>query len=638
MTAAGQIELPKVTPHPLVPWLPEEEIRSLLMHPDGAAALSELAAERENLLALVRHDAFNNGFEFPHWRDADRLAHSKLVTYASGGKRASKSWWAAKRVVEAAVLYPGSKIWCFQGSDTTSISEQQGVIWHYFPPNLRTLNNKRHPVYKIAYSEANGFSASPRNKFILPNHSQVHFLTYNQDPQEYEGWKLGCERHIVERVQAELRRKNVERWKAESGKQKAESRGWEDLSEAERWLVEWRGVPPNVGAWADEKLMLRWLQTLKLRCSDHGARILWTFSSMEGLTETMKEVIGAAKTIESRPAELLSDRVNVEDCPRGHMPYIQQPPDPKMGVIYFFSQFNPLGNYAGPGGVRELCTGKDSRYVEMHAYGYARDVAMRKFPNFGPWNVVPHASIPTGGTMFTVTDPAGERPWCTIWVRVLPGWPRPSHYIVMDWPDAQTYGEWSLPDDGGAAGQKTKHDGKVGPAQSPLGMGYGRFKHLLVTLEKREGYVVSERYIDPRAGQTATTAGAGEKKSLIMCLADDDTITGDLGEPIKVPGMDFLPVPCKVNDEGSEIGEGIGRVNDMLDWNRQAPLVLGQNAPALFVSDRCLQVIWAMSNWTGKDGQKGASKDFADLVRYMAQAELMHLDPALLEGKWGGAY
>lgn len=628
MTVPAQLELPKVTPHPLVPWLGEPEIRTLLLQPDGPEVLARLAKEREELLIEIRENAFANGFEFPHWHDADRLAHDKLLTYASGGKRASKSWWAAKRVMEAAVHYPGTKIWCFQGSDTTSISEQQGVLWHYMPPSLRSLNNRRHPVYKIAHSEANGFSASPRNKFILPNHSQVHFLTYNQDPQEYEGWKLGCQRHIVERIQAELRRKNVERWQAREPR-----RRWSDLSGEERWLIEWRGVPPNVGAWPDEKLTLRWLQTLKLRCSDHGAKILWTFSSMEGLTDTMKEVIGAARTVESRPAELLSGRVNVEDCPRGHMPYIQQPPDEKMGVIYFFSEFNPLGNYSGPGGVKELCAGKDSRYVEMHAYGYARDTGMRACPKFGPANVIDDARVPAEGSRYTFTDPAGARNWATIWVLVTPG-DVPEYFIYRDWPDAQTHGEWALPDDGGAAGQKSRHDGKPGPAQRSLGLGFGKYKQLLQRLER--GEKIEERYIDPRAASAPHIEDQGGS-SLVMKLAEEQEFPGEDGGRVKVPPMVFVPVPCKKGAYGEE-QEGLSMLNDLLDWDTEQPLVQGVNAPRLWVARSCQQVIWALNNYTGQDGSKAACKDFVDLVRYLAQTGPVHVTGRMREGTWGGAY
>ena len=632
MSGQQQIELPKVTPHPLVPWFSDEEVQAMLLQPDGAAAIAEFAAEREEMILKINADAYHEGFEFPHWHDADKLAHEKQLAYASGGKRASKSWWAAKRVMQAAVLYPGTKIWCFQGSDTTSITEQQGLLWHYMPPNLRALNNKRHPVYKISHSEANGFSAAPRNKFILPNRSQVHFLTYNQNPQEYQGWKLGCPSHLVDRIQAKLREENIERYKADDSK-----RPWGELSEAEQWLIQWRGVPPNVGAWPDEKLTLIWLQTLKQRCSDHSAKVLWTFSTMEGLTDTMKEVIGEARTIESRPAELLSDRVNVQDCPRGHMPYIQQPSDPNMGVIYFFSEFNPLGNYGGKGGVKSLCEGKDSRYVEMHAYGYARDTGMRACPNFGPCNIIDDEHVPKEGTRYTITDPAGKRNWATIWVLVTPG-AVPEYFIYRDWPDAQTYGEWALPDDGGASGQKTKYDGKPGPAQRSLGYGFGKYKWMLLEKEgagEKKGEEIAMRFMDPRAASAPQIESQGGT-TMAMQLAQEDEIFVN-GERVKVPGMQFIPVPCKKGAFGEET-EGLSQLNDLLDWDPEQPMVQGMNSPRLWVAKSCRQVIWALSNYTGMDGSKAACKDFVDPVRYAAQAQLMHITEQMREGQWGGSY
>lgn len=43
-------------------------------------------------------------------------------------------------------------------------------------------------------------------------------------------------------------------------------------------------------------------------------------------------------------------------------------------------------------------------------------------------------------------------------------------------------------------------------------------------------------------------------------------------------------------------------------------------------------------NYTGLGGEKGACKDFADLVRYMALAKLMHVDVTRTRGRAGRGF
>jgi hypothetical protein len=143
--------------------------------------------QREKLISLatdeINGDPMRYGFELPHWDRLRQMLKEKDFIYVAGGKRASKSEFAAKYTMLSALCYPRGKIWCFQDSDTTSLTMQQGLIWKYLPKRLKALNNKRNAVYKITYSQANGFSSHPRNKLILPNRTEIHFLTYGQEPQ-----------------------------------------------------------------------------------------------------------------------------------------------------------------------------------------------------------------------------------------------------------------------------------------------------------------------------------------------------------------------------------------------------------------------------------------------------------------------
>ena len=79
-------------------------------------------------------------------------------------------------------------------------------------------------------------------------------------------------------------------------------------------------------------------------------------------------------------------------------------------------------------------------------------------------------------------------------------------------------------------------------------------------------------------------------------------------------------------------------VTDLLDWNKDEPLMPLTNEPHLYVSEDCRQVIWAMQNYTGRSLETGACKDFIDLVRYLALGKLRHVDPTARVVTGGGSY
>src|SRR5581483_389240 len=459
---AAAKELWKPTPHPFLPWFSDDDLLRVLAAPDGAEKVARLYQDREERIWLAgdkepdKGEPFTYGFELEHWKDADRLLRDFEYLYVAGGNRASKSEWAAKRLVKAALTYGNSIIWCLQSTEENSRDTQQKHIWKFLPDAIKALNYRNDPkhVYKVRWSLATGFT---EGLLVLPNKTQIVFKTYKQDPAEHQGIELGARRDKV--------------------------------------------VPdvPNIGAWADENMTVKWLETLKTRVSTRGAKMLWTYTAIDGITTTIKEFLGTPKTVESRPSELLASRVNIPGLPVGHMPYIQRPTTAGGAVIYFFTQWNPFSGYGESGGVKQLCEGKSTEYIERKAYGFARDVMNKAFPMFGEWNIVDPKHVPTTGTNYMFTDPAGARNWATLWVRVVKGG---DHYIYRDWPDAQTYGEWAIPSE-----DTHQPDGDPGDAQKTLGFGTEQLASEWRRLEagvtgdgKREE--IFQRFIDPRAGKT----------------------------------------------------------------------------------------------------------------------------------------
>ena len=75
---------------------------------------------------------------------------------------------------------------------------------------------------------------------------------------------------------------------------------------------------------------------------------------------------------------------------------------------------------------------------------------------------------------------------------------------------------------------------------------------------------------------------------------------------------------------GLRIEEGVGIINDWLSWDRDSPLLALTNEPNLYVSEECRNIIYSLKEWTGADGDKGASKDPIDVLRYLAVMNPTH--------------
>jgi len=624
---------------------------------DWKAELVAFLKKRQQRIRLAEEDPLWWGWEFDCWLDTDRLLAGTYVVAEKqgnierrtsnaehpigekeggyrpaaadivgifGGNRASKTVYSVRRGLQSAVTYPGSILPIMAESEPASVATVQKLAWQFLQPHFGQLNGKRDAVYKVNYSLANGFTD---RKVVLPNRSEIYFLTYNQEVGDYEGWEFGAPAHVYATVAAELKA---------AGK----------------------FVPPNIGAVADESLPLSWLKMFARRLKFRRAKLLWTFTPVKGITPAIKEMVGnAAVTIESRPAELLP-RQNFPDVPKGEMPYIRECvfPGVKAMAIYFFTLFNKFGpspdrTYYEE--VKALCEGKASDYIERVAYGMARDTVARAFPKFGPWNIVKRHQLPALGTNYFFTDPAGARNWASFWVRVTPG-TQPSFYIYRDWPDAQTYGEWAVPTEREVNDtNRSGWDGDVGPAQAGMGLGIVKYKQVFLNAEKvhspqstvhsQDPYHVkllvqskgaecqeeiAERYVDPRAGASEHMAEKGG-----TCIIDEfDEPQYDSKGVLIGPPMELIPA-SGVNED-----EGLSAVNDLLDWNQEQPLMPVLNAPRLFVCEDAQQVIWMFDNFTGRGGAKGAAKDFADLARYMALAKLTHVDAVQMGGRAGRGF
>lgn len=636
--------------HPLLPLPGVEMVVGLLQSPSGQKELGEVLEFRREAIRRAQADPVRFELEPEYWADVRGAIAEKIkVAIILGGNRSGKSRLCGKLVVEALLHHPGTMILAVAEDETASRETQQKIIWHYLPAEIKArCHNKRDPagVFYVNYSEANGFS---ERKLVFPlpdpkewaklhpgkpyptQPSKLLFATYGESPDDYEGLEFG---------------------------------------HPQAWTIAW---------WGDENLRLAWLNMFVRRGRFRPGVGLWSYTPIHGITPTIKEATSGAVTVAHRPARLLQERVNVPGLPKGTMPYIQQPADQTRRVFYFHSEMSPFG--PGPNGngqpyaesVAQDCAGKPSEYVMRIAYGYTCDVIGRAYPKFtSEVHVVPVGRLPHEGTNYCYIDPAGDRNWFMVWVRVPPGSPK-RLYFYREWPDARRYGEWAVPTARAVTEDSRKGwDGERGPGQRNQGWGVVRYKQLLLAEEtistelgadglwvekdpyrrrrlnealeqvglkaKREEVlpwgervcwwdldlvaefrkrhpepvreVVRIRKVDPRAAANPQASERGGVNILTLFAEEQRKPSG------QVEGVRMTLLPAY---SGKGIDDGLAHVNELLDYNTEEPVVPVLNEPRLYVSSGCANLRWMFENYTNRGGEEAGCKDPADLVRYAAQ-------------------
>ena len=343
--------------------------------------------------------------------------------------------------------------------------------------------------------------------------------------------------------------------------------------------------------WCDELVPMDWVETLRYRLVTRRGKLAITFTPIAGYSQVVKEFVSGCTFKKTLPATILDkNNTYVGGCPRGHMPFIADCHRGNASVIWFHSQLNPYNPFDE---LVKTLEGKNLYERKIRAYGWADNTVGNQFPRFGDGNIIPLDRVPEEGTNYMVTDPAGARNWFMIWAKKGEDG---NLYVYREWPDI-SYGEWALPSE--------KADGKEGMAQrNGAGMGIDDYKKTMKTLEGNEE--ILERYIDPRAGATQAVGRDGGT-SVIELLDGGD-------EPLY-----FAP------SAGVAIEQGVAMINDLLSYDINEPLS-PLNQPKLFVTDNCKNLIYCLKEWTGADGDKGATKDPIDCLRYLVVMQPEHFN------------
>lgn len=336
--------------------------------------------------------------------------------------------------------------------------------------------------------------------------------------------------------------------------------------------------------WGDEEMPQKMFETLIYRTTDYHGRIILTFTTLTGWSPLVQDILGKTRTLISAPAPLLGGMP---------VPIMQESLSRPGAVIYYFhtadNAFIDTGDF-----VRKI-TGRPKDEILARAYGVPTKSVASVFPAFNKEvNVIEHDKLPWlknpdyPVTRYMAIDPGGSKNWFMLWVAVDTAG---TWWVYREWPDDD---DWALPGN--------TIEGKPGPASRSRGLGIKGYVELIKSMEGEEK--IFERYIDPRMG-------AAERQSQDGAT----TIISDLDDA----GMTVIPAP------GVDVENGLQLLNNLFSYDQEKPLD-SVNAPRIYISDRCMNFIYACSEYTAKGGSGEATKDPIDVARYLAVSNVEHFD------------
>ena len=382
------------THHPLLSPPTDEEIVRLTETKEGSEELLKWHKSHEEAIVSAANEPLKHGFDLDGWNRIKWGMSNYNEVLALGGNRSGKTTGCAKIIMQAVTESMDGHIVCFSQNEDTSIKVQQSAIWEMMPREFKK-KTKGIEGY-INYSMQNGFTAK---SFIFPDtRTRVDFKTYTQfsnNQSILEGFEFGFPKPT----------------------------GF------------------NVGAWLDEYLGDATLvDTLRFRLATRDSSMLIGFTPIDGYTPFIGDYAKGAETLETREAELLSNR---------RLPVKQYSPNRDAAIIYLHSDENPFGGYER---IKKDLRGRSEEQILVRAYGYPVRSITALLPKFSTTvNVLTDEPNKYGEklpdirnrqkyTIYQVVDPAGARNFVSLWAAVDA---QGCIYIVKEWPDRDSYGEWA---------------------------------------------------------------------------------------------------------------------------------------------------------------------------------------------------
>lgn len=527
------------TPHPILEAPTDDEILLLSETPEGRNDLIEWHKAYHAALRAAEEDPVYNGFKLPQQEMVEELLRTHTECWVFGGNRSGKSFNSARMVMRALMENPGTTIICWAQNEEASIEMQQPYLYQMLPANLR--GKVKEQVANINWNDKSGFTGK---KFVLPNGSKCLFRFYSQfiaNPKMIEGYRLGAEERKCGYI--------------------------------------------NIGTWLDEYYLDESLiKKLYRRCNDNNAKILTSFTPLDGYTPTVAKQLKGATIEKTLYASML----------KREMPYVMQPTKKESSVVFFHTEKNPFTNFDR---LKADLHGCPEEEVMTIAYGYPTSSITTNFPLFNT-DVHVVSERPTFDrkkhTCYQIIDPADARNFFSIWALVDANG---DINIIREWPDRDTYGEWALLGSGGQEGGKWKH----GPGSKKIGYAIRTdnedysYPCLFMEIEKELGVTVFERIGDCRF-----MARENDMHDMFSDFAEKD--------------IDVVP------SDGRDEKSGLQLVDQWFIYNPNVE-VDSSNCPKLRIHKSCGNLIDSIINYSPTGGKAyEALKDPIDCLRYLRTA------------------
>ena len=487
---------------------------------------------------------------YEHWNDAD-------IHLICGGNRAGKTDGGCGIDMYAGLCIPEADIFIFHVDDDTSVKIGQKKMYDLLPMeyggvDLKAAAKQKGQFSSMTWTQKNGFSDG---KLILPpmdslalRGSEFNFFTYAQyynDSQKFEG--------------------------------------------LEGDLIHF-----------DEEVPLALYKTALLRRKKHNPKkIMITATLINGQTELVAFLLDKPVTLKERMSTYLNKK----------LPVLQRSTtQPNCLIHYLWTEDNPFNDWEGTKADLQAFSFEEKM---TRACGVPKRASLGKFPLFDPKvHVVEPGKIPEHeATNYQIIDPAGEKPWFMLWVRVDK---KGDFWVYREWPDMESYGPWAMPASGGMSASN-RFRGSPGPAQQETGFGYDGYARLIRSLES--GEPIAERLMDSRFANKGITQDEGSTTTI---------------EEMSRHGLFFTPTRGDNN-----IRPGLLAINSLFEYDRLSPID-DFNRPKLHISSECGNLINCIQNFTGLGGQEEHYKDPLDCLRYAVMSDLVHwgMFPNKKGGHW----
>ncbi len=638
-----------------------------------AAARETLERLRERQVLAQREDPYVHGYEPPIWfvvKSLMRDAHWSGWERAQIRRRLGEGWtaeaFAEQMRTRLGFAYPVTKILimganrsgktdfaakvCMQvaasggkfvgsGAQThkTQKQNQMARVWNYMPNAWKAKNvatrKAKDVVENISYTPKNGFAGS---RVTFDNGSVLNFVTYEQNIAALEGTEYDFV-HLDEEYGIEYYNLMTTRITSRAGTFLGT-------------FTPLHGYTPQVAKFLNDRVVTRW-HAAYLRPTDGGRKLPWlelnlTEEEYARLTAWRREGMqGDCGVRESVPEDCFGwlfdegEGRTPSGMPSGRAfdftPRVCVCQGGQAAAVWFYGSDNPYGLPSELILTKMADENAEQRIYES-VYGMAREMKGRIFKTFRrEANVVSAAELPDRLVRFMVVDPAPERNWCMAWFGYDPV--GGVLYVYREWPGNYEIpgqgvpGAWVVPSDRNGG----RNDGARGDGQSTFGFGYDHIKFEIARLEG---------WADFRAWAAAN--GAGGRMPDDMTVVEDWDETDGAEETMAFRLLDSRAASQSKISRGTsqtllEDLEGMLGGWQVADGQRcdigYSTMIDRFASGRLKVVESCTNTIDCLEMLTGADGQKGAAKDFVDLVRYAVMSDIWGYGAADAAAVRGGA-